>query len=246
MTKSEKTKILIVEDDPSHQGVIEGIVAGRGHTPVTVSSVEEAIATLKQRRPIRLIIASAVMPKRNGLDLLKYLKKEIGLRSTPVIISSTTGDEKLVARSIELGASDFIIKPINQENLAQKIDKLLINNRGKILLVDDQQVILDLLVKVLEREGYDTITAISAEEALGLLETANVKGVISDIMMPDTDGIELLKSIKQRNTALPVLLITGYAGKYSLNNAKAAGADGYITKPFKNIQIIQKLKELGI
>lgn len=246
MTEPEKTKILIVEDDPTHQGVIEGIVAGRGHTPVTVSSVEEAISILKLRQAVRLIIASVAMPKRNGFDLLKYLKTEIGLRSIPLIMSSTTGDEKLVGRSIELGASDFIIKPIDQENLAQKIDKLLNNNRGKILLVDDQQVILNLLVKVLEREGYDTITAISAEEALGLLETTNVKGVISDIMMPGMNGIELLKSIKQRNAAMPVLLITGYAGKYSMNNAKTAGADGYITKPFKNVQIIQKLRELNI
>jgi two-component system response regulator (stage 0 sporulation protein F) len=246
MIETEKIKILIVENDPVQQRVIESLVANRGYMPISVSSVDEAISTLKLQQPIHLIIASVAMPVRDGFDLLKHLKKDTGLRLVPTIMCSTTGDEKLVSKSIELGASDFIIKPVEPEYLLPKIDKLLDDHHGKLLVVDDEKVVLDLLVKVLQREGYATITATSGEEALGLLESTRLSGVISDIMMPGMNGIELLKSIKQRNQALPVLLITGYAGKVNINNAMEAGADGYISKPFKNIQIIQKLKELGI
>jgi len=246
MVEQEKIKILIVENDPTHQGVIEGILARCGYIPIAASTVDEAIAVLNLRQTIRLIIASVAMPIRDGFDLLKFLKSDIGLRAIPLIMCSATGDEKLVNKSIEMGASDFIIKPVDQEKLMPKIDKLLENSRGKILIVDDEQVVLNLLVKVLQREGYDTVTATSGDEALGLLESTRIKGVISDIMMPGMNGIELLKSIKQRNRALPVLLITGYAGKFSMNDAMMAGADGYIAKPFKNVQIIQKLRELDI
>ncbi|HWR81995.1 MAG TPA: response regulator, partial [Candidatus Deferrimicrobium sp.] len=106
---------------------------------------------------------------------------------------------------------------------------------------DDEPIMRSLLARVVEREGLRALTAASGTEALQLLEANQVRLVISDIVMPDMSGLELLATIKARRPALPVLIITGHASEFRKENVLAAGADGYITKPFKNVEIAQRL-----
>jgi len=185
------------------------------------------------------------LPGRSGFDFLKYLKSNAKLRKIPVMICSSRQDNDSVVRSINLGAEDYIIKPIDKEKLLTKVKTLLSKNDGKVLIVDDQEIVLNVLSKILEREGFQTITAQSAEKALEIMSTSNVKLVISDIVMPEIDGFELLTRIKKQHPRVKVMLITGYEGKFRKEDIIAAGADGYIIKPFKNIDVIQSINSLS-
>ena len=91
------------------------------------------------------------------------------------------------------------------------------------------------------------LTAADGQQALDLLETHKyIKAVISDIVMPNVDGFELLARIKSNYPGIPVLLITGHGGRYERKDVISAGADGYITKPFKNIEIVNTLKSFNL
>ncbi len=110
--------------------------------------------------------------------------------------------------------------------------------QGKtVLVVDDERVIRNLLRRTLDREGYRVVTASDGVEALERLSGTRIDIVISDIMMPNMDGMELLVEIKCNYPLIPVILITGFSGKFTGKQAMEAGAEDFIVKPFKNHDI---------
>jgi CheY-like chemotaxis protein len=113
----------------------------------------------------------------------------------------------------------------------------------KILIVDDEELIRLSLRKLLEKHGYRVDVAGSAEEALEKIKGNGFHIVITDIMMPDMDGIELLKKIKEQDRSIYVIMITAYA---SLERAIASlkhGAGDFIQKPYENKEILEAVKK---
>jgi len=108
--------------------------------------------------------------------------------------------------------------------------------------VDDEESICQLLEVMLTEEGYWVRTATSYDEAMKLFETDQFDVVIADIMMPDVDGLTLLKDVKKVDPEIPVILITAYASLGSAVEALRYGAFDYITKPFKMDQIRYAVK----
>lgn len=116
----------------------------------------------------------------------------------------------------------------------------------RILVVDDEFLLRDSIRIVLEKEGYEVFTAADGEEAMKQLAAGLPQVVISDIKMPNMDGIELLKAIKSEHPEVEVVMLTGYPMIEAAVNAIKLGAYDYITKPFKinnlNLTLVQALE----
>ncbi len=110
-------------------------------------------------------------------------------------------------------------------------------NKINILIVDDEQIMRDLLDKILSREGYNIITATDGVDALEKLNCTKVDIVISDMKMPKMNGFELLKHIKTDYEGIGIIIMTAYGDTYTVKDALLLGADEYITKPFKSYEI---------
>ncbi len=112
-----------------------------------------------------------------------------------------------------------------------------------VLVIDDDPVILDLLRVNFEIEGYDVVTATNGEEGLEQAQALQPDVVISDIMMPKRDGLQLLGDLKAdpRTEDLPVILLSAKAQKSEVQEGLDLGADDYITKPFDPIKLIDRL-----
>ncbi len=106
------------------------------------------------------------------------------------------------------------------------------NSRIKILVVDDERDVRDLLYDVLSAEGFDVSTANDGTDAFELFQKENFPIVITDIRMPKMDGITLLKKIKELSPLTTVIIITAYPSIESVKEAIFAGAYDYIAKPF--------------
>lgn len=114
--------------------------------------------------------------------------------------------------------------------------KQLRQDRGRcILVVDDEAVIRDLCAKVLK--GYHILQAEDGEEALRILEQEPVDVVLTDVMMPHLNGIELLKTVKEREPNQAVVVMTGFADKDVILRALKADADDFISKPINLLQL---------
>jgi putative two-component system response regulator len=106
---------------------------------------------------------------------------------------------------------------------------------SRILVIDDEAVIRELMVEILETGGHDVVGAETAERALELLDEHDEYDlVVSDVIMPGLSGLELLETLRARRASLPVVLVTG-AGTYNtLSQALTRGAAGLLTKPFSH------------
>jgi two-component system response regulator AtoC len=101
---------------------------------------------------------------------------------------------------------------------------------ASVLLVDDEEGILFALKVLLQSRGHQPILARSAAEALPLVDAADA--VVTDFSMPETDGLELLRQVKERDAALPVVLLTAHGSERLAVRAMKAGAYDYVPKPF--------------
>src|SRR5678809_268733 len=109
---------------------------------------------------------------------------------------------------------------------------------GTILVVDDEEIMREILETLLTREGYEVRLAASGAEGLELARAVPFDAAIVDIMMPGLDGIATLDELKRIDEDLAVLIITAYASVESAISAMKSGAFDYITKPFKNDEVL--------
>jgi DNA-binding NtrC family response regulator len=124
----------------------------------------------------------------------------------------------------------------------ERVDAGLMNRKGTILVIDDEEIMREILETLLTREGYQVRLAANAAEGLELARRMPFDAAIVDVMMPGMDGISALDELKKIDDDLPVMVITAFA---SVENAIAAmkrGAFDYITKPFKNDEVMVVLR----
>jgi two-component system response regulator PilR (NtrC family) len=113
---------------------------------------------------------------------------------------------------------------------------------ASVLVIDDEEIMRDILGTLLEREGYSVRLAGNGQEGLELARSLPFDAVIVDVMMPGLDGMQVLDELKKFDDQLPVLMITAYASMESAISAMKRGAFDYITKPFKNDEVLVVLK----
>jgi DNA-binding NtrC family response regulator len=109
---------------------------------------------------------------------------------------------------------------------------------AKILVVDDEEYMLKLFRKILAKEGHEVLSADSGVEAVALVKEEAFDLMISDLVMPDFDGMDLLKEIKTRYPDMPFIVITAYGTVESAVEAMKTGAFDYLTKPFRKDDIL--------
>ena len=107
----------------------------------------------------------------------------------------------------------------------------------KILVIDDEKLVAESLKKLLKREGYDTNIAKNGTDAMEQIKENDFDLIVSDIRMPDINGIEIVKKIREylkrnKKQPIPEILITGYASKENMEEAEGLKVADYIYKPF--------------
>lgn len=103
---------------------------------------------------------------------------------------------------------------------------------ARILIVDDEDIVLKSCLRVLQKLDYEIETAYSGQTALDQLDKKKYDIVVTDLMMPGMDGMQLLEEIKKRYPEMIVIIFTGYATVDTARQALKAGAFDYIPKPF--------------
>ncbi len=115
----------------------------------------------------------------------------------------------------------------------------------KVLVVDDEPDTLELVKLVLESGGFETVLAANGMEALDKVGDTKLDLVLLDIMMPDMDGWDVFRKIKEKYPTLPIAILTAKAQNIDkLLGLHVLKADDYITKPFGKNELINKVKKL--
>lgn len=118
------------------------------------------------------------------------------------------------------------------------------NNKNTILIVDDSGTQLKHLKTILENAGYKTISASSGNEAITVTEEMKPDAVMLDIIMDDGDGFKACRSIKKNpeTTKTPIIMVSSKANPADIQWATRLGASDYITKPYENKEVLEKIE----
>lgn len=116
--------------------------------------------------------------------------------------------------------------------------------RGSILVVDDEQEIRGSLEQLLKLEGYQTDSAATAQEGMKKIEDGVFDLILLDVSLPDSNGLEVLKSIKQGSPETAVIMITAYDSSQTAFQASKEGAESYISKPWDNGKLLLEIRNL--
>lgn len=116
------------------------------------------------------------------------------------------------------------------------------DDKINVLVVDDEQIILDSITKHLKREDYALHLVLSAQAALHLMKDTHIDILLTDLMMPDIDGLELMALVREVRPNLPVIMVTGYATINTALQATQLGAFDYVAKPFSKKELLAVIK----
>lgn len=148
-------------------------------------------------------------------------------------------DSEIDTTGVKKKMDNLALEQAKKEDASSKLNPIhpsifIRKNASKILVVEDNEELLSLLLQVLSK-NYHVLTAKNGKQALNIIQKEQLDLVVSDVMMPVMDGIELTKRIKEDNNfwQLPVILLTAKSKEEDKTEAYSIGADAYITKPFK-------------
>ena len=118
----------------------------------------------------------------------------------------------------------------------------------KVLVVDDNQDVRDLVVHILNADGFHVYSATDGENALAILNSNQVDLVLLDVMMPGKSGLEVLQEIRSGSNKkireIPVMMITAKSSTDDIDQALAPGANSYVVKPFRGTTIREKVRSI--
>jgi CheY-like chemotaxis protein len=117
-------------------------------------------------------------------------------------------------------------------------------DQARILVVDDQDYVRDLLRDILESEGCGVYLAASGREALTMIASQKFHAIFTDVGMPGMSGWELAQAIRQQNEEIPIAVITGWGEAVGSNDQRKAGVDWIVTKPFTAERIAELAQQI--
>jgi signal transduction histidine kinase/DNA-binding response OmpR family regulator/putative methionine-R-sulfoxide reductase with GAF domain len=200
--------VLCVEDDEGVITLFRRYLSKRGYQVVGLTDPTRALEEAKRLKP-HAITLDVMMPDKNGWQVIQELKADSETRHIPVIICSIVAERD---RGMSLGASDYLVKPIVEQDLLAALDRLDREaGRHLVLVVDDQPEHRQLLRRMIEnQDGYEVVEAGGGKEAIDMLKQIRPHLIALDLMMPEMDGFDVLESIKSKEEtrSIPVIVIT--------------------------------------
>jgi CheY-like chemotaxis protein len=262
-------RLLIVEDDEAQRRAVVELIGGGEDVDVTaVGSSEEALEALEVQR-FDCMVLDLKLPEMGGFDLLEKLKADERFSAIPVIVY--TGKELTRREETKLRkfADTIVVKDASSpERLLNETSLFLHRIEGKlpkekrrmleqlhsaeevfkdkrILIVDDDVRNVFALTSVLEAHGMNVVYAENGKDGIDVLrESPDIQLVLMDIMMPEMDGYETIRTIRADDdfAQLPIISLTAKAMKGDREKSIASGASDYITKPVDTDQLLSLMR----
>jgi two-component system, NtrC family, sensor kinase len=241
-------RIVVVEDSETQAFKLRLLLEEQDWQVSVAGTAEAALAALCDPLP-DLILVDYNLPGMRGDEFCRRLRMSLSTRGIPILMLTSSSPDTAEIQSLESGANNYVSKLENPEIILLRIRALLreapvqaviLNPQDsalrntRILTIDDGATYLAYLNDELRKEGYEVESAASGAEGLARLETETFDCVLVDLMMPDMDGIEVIKQItalrSTRKSAEAVIVLTVSEDKDELNRCLEAGADDFVSK----------------
>lgn len=251
--------ILIIEDDDLNLKLVESLLELGSYRVLKAMDAETGISLMREHSP-DLVLMDIRLPGMDGLHATRLIKQDPELRSIPVIAltaQAMVGDE---AEALRAGCNGYFSKPIDTRSFLATLQSFIgerkkkseaskgiqFDHKARILVVDDDPLNVKLLTAKLGSAGYDTIEAYGGQEGLDKAATESPDLLLLDVMMPRMDGFEVTRRLKSDpiTSHIPIILVTALDEKEGKTRGLEAGADDFLNKPIKNIELQARVRSL--
>ena len=243
-------KVLLIGKDRRTEELLSETLSAIGYRSYIVKTVSDATKTLS-KSDLDLIIGDPQRFDGSWSDFLGEVKNK-NPRIPVIFITDENDDRK--DEYLKSGADGIITKPFRIGQIEELIATALLNcdkssivprkKSKRILIVDDDEITLNLLHNALAILGYESVAADSSRKALECYKHEKFDLLITDYIMPEMSGKELISAVKAIDDHIPAVVITGYPLAYPATTARAEGIDGYLKKPFRVNHLREILNDL--
>ena len=266
-------RILVVDDNATNRGILEGILCERGFAPTLVSSGEDALAILNSqtsRESFSVVLVDQEMPGMDGFTLVSRLREGPGRCGVIIMMLTPGGRSSDAARCDQLGVTASLFKPIIRSELLDTIERACCvqspekapQEQDETKALQEQHAALRILIAedILENQavlkgllgtrGYFVEAVSNGREALAALETHSFDVVLMDVQMPGMDGLEATAAIRAKEKVsgahIPIIAVTAYAMHEDRERCLGAGMDGYISKPILSQELFDAIERFAL
>ncbi|MEA2682468.1 MAG: hypothetical protein QOK05_796 [Chloroflexota bacterium] len=199
--------ILVVEDDELTRRLISQRLMEAGFRTVEAAGGAQAISAARELLPA-VITLDMVMPSVDGWTVLAALRDDPRTKDIPVVVASILGDRDM---AMSLGAADYVPKPFPMDYLLEVVERLVPGGPSRVLVVDDHDETRELMRRALSEAGMTVEVAGGGREALKLAAREVHDLVVTDLMMPEMSGFELIFRLRaeEHTRNVPIVVFTG-------------------------------------
>ena len=234
-------RVMVVDDDQNIRLVLKYRLEREGYHVLLAEDGVDALEKVKAEKP-DLIILDLTMPRMDGFGFLKEIRGNgDGTSAIPIIVLTAYGYESNRARSLELGAVEFMTKPFSPRQLVAEVWKILCAEKRRVLVVDDDTAVRGLLAGLLEAEGCVVDTAEDGpsgiEKALaGDYDLIFMSSSISGCRAEEATERIIAEKLRQR-----IVITAASPDDESVDRALESGALAWVSKPF-GIEDVRRIK----
>jgi len=201
--------VLVIDDDPAICELMERFLGSKGYNVISAGDGDQGVALARERQPAVITLDVILPGGKTGWDVLGQLKADARTAEIPVVIITFLEDSR---HGYALGAADYIVKPIEWENLLRSIKRIAgISPSGSpVLVVEDDPDMREIFHRQLVERGFDVVEAADGVEALNRLQEITPSVIILDLMMPNMDGFGFVAEFNRHPEwrAVPILIVT--------------------------------------
>ena len=208
--QQERPLVLVVEDDPSASKLLSLYLTEAGFAVEFANTGEVGLEKVRALRP-GVITLDILMQGLDGWEFLSCLKADRTIAGIPVVIVSIL-DER--GKGFSLGAAEYLVKPVDRDDVISAVRRVARTSHAqpdrKILIVDDDPMVLELMKAVLEPEGFIVLQAGGGREGMALAQEQRPHLIVLDLLMPDVDGFQVLNELKHGplTASIPIVVLT--------------------------------------
>ena len=251
-----KETILVIEDNTFNMKLVRTLLQFGEYHVLEASAAEVGIELARERRP-DLILMDLQLHGTDGLEAARLIQQDPALKGIPMIALTAFAMKEDAEKSLDAGCVGYITKPINSRTFLDTVKELKSGkpsaapksdgaHKHRILVVDDDPVNTKLLTSMLQTEKYHVITAYNGKGGLEKTYQEHPDLILLDIMMPDIDGYEVTRRLKNdpKTGHIPIMLVTALDGKEDKKRGLESGADEFLNKPINLSELRARVQSL--
>jgi signal transduction histidine kinase/CheY-like chemotaxis protein len=214
---------LVIDDDEAALDLMGRWLDRMGYAVLTSADGEAGLALARSYKP-DIILLDALLPGRTGYELLEELRADPAVRATPVVMITVDDDR---ARALCAGASDYLRKPITEDQLRRTIAVYRGKASGDVLVIDDDDDAAELVKRTVEQLGFSSRRASDGVAGVSMATEAPPSAIVLDLSMPGMNGFEVIERLAADATLKEVPLVVLSSCEITLSQHRQLAAAGH-------------------